>query len=80
MKKNQWFEKLIFILLCILFSPFIRLCFIVYFFQSIVPAPLENKKYKQSKYYEVYKRKYKIGITKEPHFLLGMWFLRNMFI
>ena len=70
LRKNQWFEKLIFILLCILFSPFIILCFIVYFFQSIVPAPLENKKYKKSKYYEVYKRKYKIGITKEPHFLL----------
>ena len=77
MKKNQWFEKLIFILLCILFSPFIILCFIVYFFQSIVPAPLENKKYKQSKYYEVYKRKYKIGITKEPHFLLQNELLEN---
>ena len=40
-RKNQWLEKLIFILLCILFSPIIILIFIIYFFQNIVPAPFE---------------------------------------
>lgn len=70
MKKAKWFEILIIIVLCIIFSPVILFVLIINFFQNVVPAPFEYKKYKKSKYYDVYKKKYKIGITHDPHYLL----------
>ena len=70
MKKAKWFEILIVIVLCIIFSPVILFVLIINFFQNVVPAPFEYKKYKKSKYYDVYKKKYKIGITHDPHYLL----------
>ena len=39
--------------------------FTFWWFFSII-----DKKYKKSKYYDVYKKKYKIGITHDPHYLL----------
>ena len=50
---------------------------IVLFFEKIVPAPFEYKKYIKSKYYEFYKEKYKIGITHTPHYLLQNDLLEN---
>ena len=70
MKKAKWFEILIIIVLCIVFSPVILFVLIINFFQNVVPAPFEYKKYKKSKFYDVYKKKYKIGITHDPHYLL----------
>ncbi len=70
MKKAKWFEILIIIVLCLIFSPAILFVLIINFFQKVVPAPFEYKKYKKSKYYDVYKKKYKIGITHDPHYLL----------
>ena len=70
MKKSKWYEILIVILLCIIFSPIILFVLIIYFFQKVVPAPFEYKKYKKSKYYNYYKTKYKIGITSESHYIL----------
>lgn len=70
MKKAKWFEILIIIVLCIIFSPVILFVLIIKFFQNVVPAPFEYKKYKKSKYYDVYKNKYKIGIMHDPHYLL----------
>ena len=80
MKKSKWYEVLIVILFCIIFSPLILLAFIMCFlcfFQSVISAPFECKKYKQSKYYEIYKKKYKIGITKEEYYLLQNRLLEN---
>lgn len=70
MKKAKWFEILIIIVLCLIFSPAILFVLIINFFQKVVHAPFEYKKYKKSKYYDVYKKKYKIGITHDPHYLL----------
>ena len=70
MKKSKWYEVLAIILLCVIFSPFIIFVLIVWFFQNVLPAPFEYKKYKKSKYYEFYKKKYKIGITHDKHYLL----------
>lgn len=70
MKKHKWYEILIAIVLCIIFSPIILFILIIMFFQYVVPAPFEYKKYKKSKYFETYKKKYKIGITYDPHYLL----------
>lgn len=70
MKKNKLLEYFIVILFCIIFSPIILIILIIYFFQRVVSAPFEYKKYKQSKYYAIFKKKYKIGITHEPHYLL----------
>jgi hypothetical protein len=70
MKKSKWYEVLAIILLCVIFSPFIIFVLIVWFFQNVLPAPFEYKKYKKSKYYEFYKKKYKIGITHDEQYLL----------
>ena len=70
MKKSKWYEVLAIILLCVIFSPFIIFVLIIWFFQNVLPAPFEYKKYKTSKYYEFYKKKYKIGITHDEHYLL----------
>lgn len=70
MKKTKLFEILSIIVLCIIFSPVILFVLIIMFFQNVVPAPFEYKKYKKSKYYDIYKKKYKIGITHNPHYLL----------
>ena len=64
MKKTKWYEILSIILLCIIFSPVILFVLIIVFFQKVVPAPFEYRKYKKSKYYSYYKKKYKIGITR----------------
>lgn len=77
LKNKKWYEVLVIILLCIIFSPFILFVLIVLFFEKIVPAPFEYKKYIKSKYYEFYKEKYKIGITHTPHYLLQNDLLEN---
>ena len=77
MKNKKWYEVLVIILLCTIFSPFILFVLIVLFFEKIVPAPFEYKKYIKSKYYEFYKEKYKIGITHTPHYLLQNDLLEN---
>ena len=70
MKKNKWYEVLIVAILCIILSPVILCVYILLFFQKLVTAPFEYRKYKRSRYYEVYKKKYKSGITQEPRYLL----------
>ncbi len=70
MKKTKWYEILSIILLCIIFSPVILFVLIIVFFQKVVPAPFEYRKYKKSKYYSYYKKKYKIGITSEANYIL----------
>ena len=77
MKNKKWYEVLVIILLCTIFSPLILFVLIVLFFEKIVPAPFEYKKYIKSKYYEFYKEKYKIGITHTPHYLLQNDLLEN---
>lgn len=77
LKNKKWYEVLVIILLCTIFSPFILFVLIVLFFEKIVPAPFEYKKYIKSKYYEFYKEKYKIGITHTPHYLLQNDLLEN---
>ena len=77
MQKNKWYNVLAIILLCVIFSPFILFVLIAWFFQSVLPAPFEYKKYKKSKYYEVYKKKYKIGITHDEYYLLQSKLLEN---
>lgn len=77
MKNKKWYEVLAIIILCIIFSPIILFVLIVMFFKKIIPAPLEYKRYIKSKYYEVYKDKYKIGITHTPHYLLQNELLEN---
>ena len=77
MKNKKWYEVLVIILLCTIFSPFILFVLIVLFLEKIVSAPFEYKKYIKSKYYEFYKEKYKIGITHTPHYLLQNDLLEN---
>lgn len=77
LKNKKWYEVLVIILLCTIFSPLILFVLIVLFFEKIVPAPFEYKKYIKSKYYEFYKEKYKIGITHTPHYLLQNDLLEN---
>lgn len=77
MKNKKWYEVLAIIILCIIFSPIILFVLIVMFFEKIIPAPFEYKRYIKSKYYEFYKDKYKIGITHTPHYLLQNELLEN---
>ena len=58
------------ILFIIIFSPFIILCFLVYFLIRVLPTPVEMLVYKKSSYYKDYKTKYRIGITYEFNYKL----------
>lgn len=70
MNESKWYEVLAIIFICIICLPLFLFFVLIKFFQDIFTAPFEYRKYKRSKYYEVYKRKYKIGITREFDYLL----------
>ena len=70
MNKTKWYEVLALVFIGIICSPLILFIILAKFFQDIFTAPFEYRKYKRSKYYEVYKRKYKVGITGEFDYLL----------
>lgn len=57
-------KKVAVILILILFSPLLLVCFII----VALRVPFEYPKYKSSKYYKKYKRKYSIGITSEDSY------------
>jgi hypothetical protein len=70
MNKSKWYEILVIIFICITCLPLFLFFVLIKFFQDVFAAPFEYRKYKRSKYYAVYKRKYKIGITREFDYLL----------
>ena len=68
--ENEWYENIVVVFIGIIFSPLILFFLLAFFLQNVFTAPFEYRKYKRSKYYEVYKKKYKIGITREFCYLL----------
>lgn len=64
MKEHNWYQRLLFILMIIVFSPVIIIAGIYTLFQM----PKNRKKYKNSRYYADYKQKFMMSILYSPEY------------